>query len=79
MHRAGGDFYQVARCVSPDDQAILGRVRAFAEETVAPIINHYWAVPSFRSSCSATTARSELPARPTTDTVAWAEARSGMA
>ena len=47
MHRADGDFYQISRCVSPDDQALLGRVRAFAEEKVAPIINHYWARAEF--------------------------------
>lgn len=34
-----GDFYRIAQLVSPLDQALLARVRAFAEEKVAPIIN----------------------------------------
>jgi glutaryl-CoA dehydrogenase len=28
--------------VGTADQALLRRVRAFAEEKVAPVINHYW-------------------------------------
>jgi glutaryl-CoA dehydrogenase len=42
-----GDFYQVAQGVGADDQGLLGRVRAFAEEKVAPIINHYWGRAEF--------------------------------
>jgi glutaryl-CoA dehydrogenase len=42
-----GDFYQVAQLVGPEDAALLRRVRAFAEETVAPIINHYWGRAEF--------------------------------
>src|SRR5262245_16219632 len=42
-----GDFYQVAQGVGADDQGLLGRVRAFAEAKVAPIINHYWGRAEF--------------------------------
>ena len=37
-----GDFYQIAGLLSEDDRQLLGRVRVFMEEQVAPIINHYW-------------------------------------
>src|SRR5438105_14099037 len=40
---ATGDFYDIASLLSEEDSQIVGRVRAFAEQTVAPIINHYWA------------------------------------
>jgi glutaryl-CoA dehydrogenase len=51
-----GDFYQVAGMLRDDDRRLLGRVRAFMEQEVAPIINHYWTraafpfdiLPSFR-------------------------------
>jgi glutaryl-CoA dehydrogenase len=37
-----GDFYAI-ECTLPEvDQALLSRVRGFAEERVAPIINRYW-------------------------------------
>jgi glutaryl-CoA dehydrogenase len=42
-----GDFYKVAQLVDTTDQALLHRVRAFAEEKVAPIINHYWGRAEF--------------------------------
>ena len=43
LHRtADGDFYKVAQLVDAADQALLRRVRAFAEEKVAPVINQYW-------------------------------------
>jgi glutaryl-CoA dehydrogenase len=42
-----GDFYKIAQLVSTADQALLRRVRAFAEEKVAPIINHYWGRAEF--------------------------------
>jgi glutaryl-CoA dehydrogenase len=44
---ADGDFYDIAELVSPEDQALLHRVRAFAEEKVAPIINQYWGRAEF--------------------------------
>ena len=42
-----GDFYKIAQLVSTTDQALLRRVRAFAEEKVAPIINQYWGRAEF--------------------------------
>lgn len=42
-----GDFYGIAQLVSADDQAMLARVRKFAEEKVAPIINRYWGRAEF--------------------------------
>jgi hypothetical protein len=45
--RADGDFYKVALLVDAADQVLLGQVRAFAEERVAPIINQYWGRAEF--------------------------------
>ena len=42
-----GDFYKIAHLVSAEDQALLRRVRAFAEEKIAPIINQYWGRAEF--------------------------------
>ena len=42
-----GDFYKVAELANPEDQALLRRVRAFADEKVAPIINRYWGRAEF--------------------------------
>ncbi len=42
-----GDFYQIAGLLSKEEQLLLGRVRAFMEEQVAPIINHYWVRAAF--------------------------------
>ena len=47
-HRtADGDFYKVAQLVGGADQALLRRVRTFAEEKVAPVINQYWGRAEF--------------------------------
>jgi glutaryl-CoA dehydrogenase len=40
--QATGDFYGIVSTLSADDQAIVGRVRAFMESEVAPIITRYW-------------------------------------
>ena len=42
-----GDFYKIGQLVGAADQALLRRVRAFAEEKVAPIINRYWGRAEF--------------------------------
>jgi len=42
-----GDFYQIADLLSKEEQQLLGRVRAFMEQQVAPIINHYWTRAAF--------------------------------
>jgi glutaryl-CoA dehydrogenase len=41
------DFYQLHELLSEEDRAVLGRVRAFMEERVAPIINRYWTRAEF--------------------------------
>jgi glutaryl-CoA dehydrogenase len=41
------DFYRVREVLSEDDRALLGQVRAFMEERVAPIINRYWTRAEF--------------------------------
>jgi hypothetical protein len=50
MQPMNGDFCHVAQFVRPEDQALLGRVRAFAEAKVAPIINQHGGARSFHSS-----------------------------
>ena len=42
-----GDFYKLAQLLDPADQAVLRKVRAFAEDKVAPVINHYWGRAEF--------------------------------
>ncbi|MGA7389758.1 MAG: acyl-CoA dehydrogenase family protein [Pseudolabrys sp.] len=42
-----GDFYKIAQLVDAADQVLLGQVRAFAEERVAPVINQYWGRAEF--------------------------------
>ncbi|HEU5100501.1 MAG TPA: acyl-CoA dehydrogenase family protein [Roseiflexaceae bacterium] len=44
---ADGDFYQIAGLLDESDRQLLGQVRAFMEERVAPIINDYWARAEF--------------------------------
>jgi glutaryl-CoA dehydrogenase len=39
---ATGDFYDIASLLDEVDGEIVGRVRAFAEKEVAPVINKYW-------------------------------------
>jgi glutaryl-CoA dehydrogenase len=56
LPEADGDFYQIASTLSPEEQAIRTKVRAFMETEVQPIINDYWErdefpfelVPKFR-------------------------------
>jgi glutaryl-CoA dehydrogenase len=42
LPQANGDFYTIGATVSQEDQGLLGRVRAFLEAEVVPIINQYW-------------------------------------
>jgi glutaryl-CoA dehydrogenase len=44
---AEGDFYHIAQLVDASDQALLHRVRSFAEDKIAPTINHYWGRAEF--------------------------------
>ena len=42
LPQVDGDFYHISTILSEQDQALLGRVRAFMETEVAPIITQYW-------------------------------------
>src|SRR5262245_19122674 len=42
-----GDFYRIAELLGPPDQALVRRVRTFAQEKVAPVINQYWGRAEF--------------------------------
>ena len=44
---APGDFYDIASMLDEQDSQIVGRVRAFMADEVAPIINEYWAKAEF--------------------------------
>jgi hypothetical protein len=37
-----GDFYQLVELLSPDELALVKKVRAYLEANVKPIINKYW-------------------------------------
>jgi glutaryl-CoA dehydrogenase len=41
------DFYELREILSDEDRALLGQVRAFMEDRVAPIINRYWTRAEF--------------------------------
>lgn len=45
--QADGDFYHIDQLVDAGDQELLHRVRTFAEEKIAPCINHYWGRAEF--------------------------------
>jgi glutaryl-CoA dehydrogenase len=47
LPRVNGDFYLISATMSEEDQALLGRVRAFMETEVTPIINQYWTREEF--------------------------------
>jgi len=42
LPEADGDFYMLSRTLSPEDNALRLKVRAFMEQEVQPIINGYW-------------------------------------
>ena len=42
LPEADGDFYLLSRTLSPEDNALRLKVRAFMEREVQPIINDYW-------------------------------------
>lgn len=41
------DFYMIHQILSDEEQILLRKVRSFMEETVAPVINKYWAEDAF--------------------------------
>src|SRR5258708_6416015 len=47
LPKPNGDFYQFTQSLSDADQAVLKKVRAFMETSVAPVINKYWAEDAF--------------------------------
>jgi glutaryl-CoA dehydrogenase len=42
-----GDFYRIANILDDDERAVVKRVRDFAEQDVAPIIEDYWVRDQF--------------------------------
>jgi glutaryl-CoA dehydrogenase len=47
LPKPNGDFYQLTESLSDSDRAVLQKVRAFMETSVAPVINKYWADDAF--------------------------------
>jgi alkylation response protein AidB-like acyl-CoA dehydrogenase len=41
------DFYQLVELLTPEEKAIVQRVRAFMDTKVRPIINKYWSDDAF--------------------------------
>jgi alkylation response protein AidB-like acyl-CoA dehydrogenase len=42
-----GDFYQLVDLLTPEDKAVVAKVRAYMETKVRPIINKYWSDDAF--------------------------------
>jgi glutaryl-CoA dehydrogenase len=42
-----GDFYQLVEVLSPDELALLKKVRTYLEASVKPVINKYWSEDAF--------------------------------
>jgi glutaryl-CoA dehydrogenase len=42
-----GDFYQLVDLLTPEDRAVVAKVRAYMETKVQPIINKYWSDDAF--------------------------------
>jgi alkylation response protein AidB-like acyl-CoA dehydrogenase len=42
-----GDFYQLVELLTPEEKAVVKKVRAFAETKVQPIVNKYWSDDAF--------------------------------
>ena len=47
LPKPNGDFYQLTESLNDGDRAVLQKVRAFMETSVAPVINKYWAEDAF--------------------------------
>jgi glutaryl-CoA dehydrogenase len=41
------DFYSLELLLDPDGRELLGRIRAFMEKEVEPVVNHYWTRAEF--------------------------------
>ena len=42
-----GDFYQLVELLTPEEKAIVKKVRTYMETKVQPVINKYWADDAF--------------------------------
>src|ERR1700738_376327 len=42
-----GDFYQLVELLTPEEKAVVTKVRTYMETKVQPIINKYWADDAF--------------------------------
>src|ERR1700739_4432492 len=42
-----GDFYQLIELLTPDEKAVVKKVRTYMETKVQPIINKYWSDDAF--------------------------------
>jgi hypothetical protein len=40
---SNGDFYQLVDLLTPEERAVVKKVRTYMETTVQPVINKYWA------------------------------------
>jgi glutaryl-CoA dehydrogenase len=47
LPKPNGDFYHFTESLSDAERAVLKKVRTFMEESVAPVINEYWAEDAF--------------------------------
>src|ERR1700744_3137461 len=45
--RPNGDFYQLIELLTPEEKAIVAKVRTYMEAKVQPIINKYWSDDAF--------------------------------
>src|ERR1700723_1123011 len=42
-----GDFYQLVELLSPEEKAVVTKVRSYMQAKVQPIINKYWSDDAF--------------------------------
>src|SRR5207245_11058031 len=42
-----GDFYQLVDLLTPEEKAVVKKVRTYMETKVQPVINKYWADDAF--------------------------------
>src|SRR2546426_1338377 len=42
-----GDFYQLIELLTPEEKAVVKKVRTYMETNVQPVINKYWADDAF--------------------------------
>src|SRR5712691_5088473 len=47
VHVPNGDFYQLVDLLTPEEKAVVKKVRTYMETKVQPVINKYWADDAF--------------------------------